>query len=116
MDPQTFADVITMSNHVIDGDYLPGDPISLYAAGEFNPVELLLGFNSSEGLSFVLPMTAGEGVKSVDQAIKFITRMVTQMFYRGLPNTDKVIDVIVETYIKSLKSIKACTDSSHGGY
>jgi|SRR6218665_745442 len=40
-------------NPVVDGLFMPQTPISLHDAGKFHPVDILLGFNTDEGFSFI---------------------------------------------------------------
>ncbi len=37
---------------IVDGYVIPGDQYTLYEAGDFNNVDILVGYNSDEGLSF----------------------------------------------------------------
>lgn len=37
---------------IVDGHVIPGDQSELYAAGQYNDVPVLIGYNSDEGLSF----------------------------------------------------------------
>ena len=52
---------------VIDGRVIPDDQYKLYAAGTYNDVDVLIGYNSDEGLSFWPPSTSSQYVESVQQ-------------------------------------------------
>lgn len=47
-------------NPVVDGQFMPEPPISLYGADKFNPVDILLGFNTDEGFSFIRALLVEE--------------------------------------------------------
>lgn len=50
---------------VIDGWVIPDDQYRLYAAGNYNDVAVLIGYNSDEGLSFWPPRTSGQYMADV---------------------------------------------------
>lgn len=52
---------------VIDGRVIVDDQYKLYAAGTYNDVDVLIGYNSDEGLSFWPPATSSQYVESVHQ-------------------------------------------------
>jgi len=43
------------SNPIIDGYFMPEDPVALYRAGRLNPVSLMIGANAEEGSLFLQP-------------------------------------------------------------
>ena len=45
---------------IVDGWLIPGDQYQLYAAGHYNDVAILVGYNSDEGLSFSREKTPAE--------------------------------------------------------
>lgn len=45
---------------IVDGWIIPGDQHTLYEAGRFNDVDILVGYNSDEGLSFAREKTPDE--------------------------------------------------------
>ena len=50
---------------IVDGWVIPGDQYDLYAAGRYNDVPILVGYNSDEGLSFSREKTPEEYVAGV---------------------------------------------------
>jgi para-nitrobenzyl esterase len=50
---------------IVDGWVVPGDQHERYAAGRYNDVAILVGYNSDEGLSFSRERTPGEYVAGV---------------------------------------------------
>jgi para-nitrobenzyl esterase len=50
---------------VTDGWVIPGDQFSLYQAGRYNDVPVLIGYNSDEGASFGVPASQSAYVQSV---------------------------------------------------
>lgn len=52
---------------IIDGWLIPDDQYKLYAAGKFNDVAILVGYNSDEGLSFSREKTAAEFIANVEK-------------------------------------------------
>jgi para-nitrobenzyl esterase len=50
---------------IVDGWVIPGDQHELYAAGRYNDVAILVGYNSDEGLSFAREKTPEEHVAGV---------------------------------------------------
>jgi para-nitrobenzyl esterase len=49
----------------VDGYVIPDDQYKLYAAGEYNDVPVLIGYNSDEGASFMPPRTPADYINSV---------------------------------------------------
>ena len=45
---------------IVDGRVIPGDQHTLYEAGKYNDVDILVGYNSDEGLSFAREKTPAE--------------------------------------------------------
>ena len=45
---------------IVDGWVIPGDQYKLYEAGKYNDVDILVGYNSDEGLSFAHEKTPAE--------------------------------------------------------
>lgn len=52
---------------IVDGWVIPGDQYKLYEAGKFNDVDILVGYNSDEGLSFSHERTPAEFVANVEK-------------------------------------------------
>jgi len=52
---------------IVDGWIIPGDQHALYEAGKYNDVDLLVGYNSDEGLSFAREKTPAEYRASVEK-------------------------------------------------
>ena len=50
---------------IVDGWVIPGDQHDLYAAGRYNDVDILVGYNSDEGLSFSREKTPEDYVAGV---------------------------------------------------
>ena len=50
---------------IVDGWVIPGDQYELYAAGHYNDVDILVGYNSDEGLSFAREKTPEEYIANV---------------------------------------------------
>lgn len=50
---------------IIDGWVIPDDQYKLYEAGHYNPVDILVGYNSDEGLSFSRERTPEEYIAGV---------------------------------------------------
>ena len=50
---------------IVDGWLIPGDQYELYAAGRYNDVPIIVGYNSDEGLSFSREKTPEEYVAGV---------------------------------------------------
>ncbi|HEX2922166.1 MAG TPA: carboxylesterase family protein [Bacteroidales bacterium] len=61
----------------IDGYVIPDDQYKLYAAGKYNDVPVLIGYNSDEGASFARYRTPAEYIKSVkDRYGKFADDLI----------------------------------------
>jgi para-nitrobenzyl esterase len=52
---------------IVDGRVIPDDQHRLYEAGRYNDVDILVGYNSDEGLSFARERTPGEHIAGVRQ-------------------------------------------------
>ena len=52
---------------IIDGWVIPDDQYKLYEAGRYNHVDILVGYNSDEGLSFTREKTPAEFIANVQQ-------------------------------------------------
>jgi para-nitrobenzyl esterase len=52
---------------IVDGWLIPGDQYKLYEAGKFNDVDILVGYNSDEGLSFSREQSPAEFVANVQK-------------------------------------------------
>jgi para-nitrobenzyl esterase len=52
---------------IVDGWVIPGDQHKLYEAGKFNDVDILVGYNSDEGLSFSRERTPAEFIANVEK-------------------------------------------------
>ncbi len=52
---------------IVDGWIVPGDQYKLYAAGRYNDVAILVGYNSDEGLSFSREKTPAEFIANVQK-------------------------------------------------
>jgi len=52
---------------IVDGWVIPGDQYELYAAGRYNDVDILVGYNSDEGLSFSREKTPQEYAAGVQK-------------------------------------------------
>jgi para-nitrobenzyl esterase len=52
---------------IVDGWVIPGDQYNLYEAGKFNDVDILVGYNSDEGLSFSRERTPAEFIANVEK-------------------------------------------------
>ncbi len=52
---------------IIDGWVVPGDQYELYQAGKYNDVDILVGYNSDEGLSFSREKTPAEFIANVQK-------------------------------------------------
>ncbi|MCG6925922.1 MAG: carboxylesterase family protein, partial [Acidobacteria bacterium] len=50
---------------IVDGWVIPGDQYELYAAGRYNDVPILVGYNSDEGLSFSREKTPEDHIANV---------------------------------------------------
>ena len=50
---------------IVDGWVIPDDQFRLYETGQYNPVDILVGYNSDEGLSFAREKTPEEYVSNV---------------------------------------------------
>ncbi|MEZ5275783.1 MAG: carboxylesterase family protein [Opitutaceae bacterium] len=50
---------------VVDGWIIPGDQFVLYKAGDYHDVDILIGYNSDEGLFFSRDRNAGEYISNV---------------------------------------------------
>jgi para-nitrobenzyl esterase len=50
---------------IVDGWVIPGDQYRLYAEGRYNDVDILVGYNSDEGLSFTRARSSDEYVAGV---------------------------------------------------
>ena len=62
---------------IIDGWVIPDDQAKLYAAGKFNDVDILVGYNSDEGLSFAREKTAAEFRANVEKRYRpFAARLL----------------------------------------
>lgn len=58
---------VGMSWPIIDGYVIPGDQHTLYEAGKYNDVNILVGYNSDEGASFSPPKTPEDYTAAVQQ-------------------------------------------------
>lgn len=52
---------------IVDGWVIPDDQYKLYEAGRYNDVDILVGYNSDEGLSFARERTPAEFVANVEK-------------------------------------------------
>ncbi len=52
---------------IVDGWIVPGDQFKLYEAGHYNDVDILVGYNSDEGLSFSREKTPAEFIANVQK-------------------------------------------------
>jgi para-nitrobenzyl esterase len=52
---------------IVDGWVIPGDQHKLYEAGRYNDVDILVGYNSDEGLSFSREKTAAEFIANTQK-------------------------------------------------
>jgi para-nitrobenzyl esterase len=52
---------------IIDGHVIPDDQYKLYETGRFNEVDILVGYNSDEGLSFSRERTPAEFIANVEK-------------------------------------------------
>ncbi|MCR6657714.1 MAG: carboxylesterase family protein [Opitutus sp.] len=52
---------------IVDGWVIPGDQYKLYEAGRYNDVDILVGYNSDEGLSFARDKDAAEYRANVEK-------------------------------------------------
>lgn len=52
---------------IVDGWVIPDDQYKLYAAGKYNDVDILVGYNSDEGLSFSRERTPAEFIANVEK-------------------------------------------------
>jgi para-nitrobenzyl esterase len=52
---------------IVDGWVIPDDQYKLYEAGKYNDVDILVGYNSDEGLSFSRERTPAEFVANVEK-------------------------------------------------
>jgi para-nitrobenzyl esterase len=52
---------------IVDGWVIPGDQYKLYEAGKYNDVDILVGYNSDEGLSFSRERSPADFIANVEQ-------------------------------------------------
>lgn len=87
-------------NPVIDGQFMPEPPISLYGADKFLPVDILLGFNTDEGFSFTRTLLIEEKREMTpDLASDIVKVIVFKHLFRGLPNAEKIRQVLHREYL-----------------
>lgn len=90
-------------NPVVDGLFMPQTPISLHDAGKFHPVDILLGFNTDEGFSFIKNLLLEEKREmSPDLASDILKLIVFKHLFRGLPNGEKIRQALHEEYLAGI--------------
>ncbi|XP_072175540.1 cholinesterase 1-like [Diadema setosum] len=89
-----------MSRPVVDGQFIPRNPLDMAADGEFNRVDTMIGYLSDEGNVFVLPRHRGLGGNDKPVMNKTVMQDVLALnLFLGDGGVDQqVIDAITFVY------------------
>lgn len=67
-------------NPVVDGVFLTDHPWTLYQSGHVNPVNAIIGFNSDEGIGFVLAAIKANSIVTPAGAREFLKKLIFRWF------------------------------------
>lgn len=74
---------------IVDGWIIPDDQFKLYEAGKYNDVDILVGYNSEEGLSFSRERTPEEFIANVQKRYGPFTEKLLAAYPVGEDNVPK---------------------------
>ena len=94
-------------NPTIDGTYLTESPQRSLDAGKFHNIDMMLGFNTHEGIGFIQEMARSKTVKSYDVALRIVEDTIKVRFFRGNPNGTAIVSAILDEYKVKEKRDKA---------
>jgi para-nitrobenzyl esterase len=74
---------------IIDGWLIPGDQHTLYQAGKYNDVPVIVGYNSDEGLSFAREKTAAEFIANTQRRFGPFAERLLKAYPPGDPSVPR---------------------------
>lgn len=91
-------------NPTVDGVFLSDVPLNLYRSGKFNPIDVIIGFNTNEGMQFIERLKQRFSIFPKESAENLLKTIVFNQFYRGRPNADEIYRTLHSTYIEKASS------------